>query len=135
MSSTLSKLNPFKTGFLFIGFLQQLKKLTNPQPIISTNLCCFNIITLYDNSRDIRCIRDIIDQTTACSPTLWYFHCHSEVITTHRTTPFNSISLPIKLIVFDVCCHQNSYKFHHTAPFSNIFICNLNDKLNKKCYL
>jgi len=84
-------LNPFKTEFLIFGLPQQLSKLNNPTIHLSNNVILSpvnsarNLGVIFDknqsftkhissiskscfhNIRDLRSIRNIIDQTAACT--------------------------------------------------------------------
>jgi len=95
MSSNFMSLNPSKTEFLIFGLPQQLSKLNNPTIQLPNNVILSpfdsarNLHVIFDknlsyvqhifgiskscflNIRDLRRIRNAIDQTTAC--TICYF--------------------------------------------------------------
>jgi len=129
MPSNCLSLNPSKTAFLIFGLPQQLCKLNNPtNHLYLSYLAClfcsqswcyirYKICHLYNisssavskscfcNIRDLRLIRNTIDQTTAF--TIATSLIHSKIDYRCRPTSFLR-NLPATLQLCCSCCHQNS---------------------------
>jgi len=122
MSSNSLSLNPSKTEFLIFGLPQQLYKINNPTTNLPNNVILSSIDSvcnlggIFDrnlsfaqlissiykscflNIRDLRRIRNVIDQTTACTIANSPIRCKID----YCNSLLYSIYLLHKLIVFNL---------------------------------
>jgi len=141
MSSNLLSLNPFKTEFLIFGLLQQLFKLNNPTIHLPNNVILSpvdsarNLGVIFDknlslaqhisyiykscfhNSRDLRRIRNTIDQTTVSTIATSLIHskidyCNSLLLNLPATQT-SRLQLVLNSAARAV---TKTSKFHHITP-------------------
>jgi len=145
MLSNFLSLNPSKTEFLNFGLPQQLSKLNNPtihppnNVILSPDDSARNIGVIFDknlsfvqhissiskscflNFRDLRRIRNTIDQTTACTIATSLIHskidyCNSFLLNLPATQT-NRLRLVLNSAAHAV---TKTLKFHHITPLLNL---------------
>ena len=141
MSSNFLSLNPSKTEFLIIGLPQQLSKLNSPVIHLPNNVTLSpvtsarNLGVIFDNNltfsqhisaiskscflniRDLRRIRNTIDQTTACTIATSLVHskidyCNSLLLNLPATQT-NRLQLVLNSAARAV---TKTPKFHHITP-------------------
>jgi exonuclease III len=141
MSSNFLSLNPSKTEFLIIGLPQQLSKLNSPIIHLPNNVTLSpvtsarNLGVIFDNNltfsqhisaiskscflniRDLRRIRNTIDQTTACTIATSLIHskidyCNSLLLNLPATQT-NRLQLVLNSAARAV---TKTPKFHHITP-------------------
>jgi len=124
MSSNFLSFNPSKTKFIIFGLPQQFFKLNNPTIHLPDNIilspvdsaCNLDVIfdknmsfkkpisavskSCFHNIRDLRRIYKTIYQNTVCPIATSLIR--SKILKLTITTLFNTICLPLKLIVFDL---------------------------------
>jgi hypothetical protein len=141
MSSNFLSLNPSKTEFLIAGLRQQLAKLNHPTISLpnSVTLCpvksarnlgvifystlsyCEHISVISksccNHIRDLRCLRNSIDQTTACTIATALIHskldyCNSLLL----NLPSSSTNCLQFLLNSAVRAVTKTSRFHHITP-------------------
>jgi len=153
MSSNFQSLNPFKTEFL----IQQLSKLNNPIIHLPNNVilppvdsaCKLGVIfdkdlsavqhisaiskLCFHNNRDLRCIRNTIDQTTACTIATSLIHSKLTIVTlllNLLATPTNRLQLVLNSAARAV---TKTPKFHHiTLILQSLHWLKINERIKYK---
>jgi hypothetical protein len=158
MSSNFLSLNPSKTEFLILGLPQQLAKLNNPTIHLPNNVTLSpvdsarNLGVIFDknlsfaphisavskscflNIRDLRRIRNTIDQTTACTIATSLIHskidyCNSLLLNLPATQT-NRLQFVLNAAARAV---TKTPKFHHITPIlKSLHWLKINERIHYK---